>query len=186
MGPIDSVYFSAIRHDLPGSPSWMTVCARRSAYVIGREGMLGTSLPVGVRPRPSSSPWCRCRAPRCACRRTTFAPKLPATNPFGPILHRYVEAHHAQVMQTAACNGRHDIEQRLARCLLMAADRADGPDLPLTQEFIGHDVGCSSPQYHRHCRNPATRRLDQIRKRYGDSPRSFGPSRPHPASATGL
>ena len=39
-------------------------------------------------------------------------------------------------MQTAACNGRHDLEQRLARWLLMAHDRGEGDTLPLTQEFL--------------------------------------------------
>jgi len=51
-------------------------------------------------------------------------------------LFRYHEALNAQAMQTAACNGRHDLEPRLARWLLMAHDRVDGDDLPLTQEFL--------------------------------------------------
>ena len=52
------------------------------------------------------------------------------------LLLRYSEAMHAQTMQTAACNGRHNLEQRLARWLLMAHDRADSDVLPLTQEFL--------------------------------------------------
>jgi len=51
-------------------------------------------------------------------------------------LLRYTEAMHGQVMQQAACNGRHHIQQRLARWILMAHDRADSDDLPLTQEFM--------------------------------------------------
>ncbi|MDJ0388499.1 Crp/Fnr family transcriptional regulator [Roseomonas sp. E05] len=42
------------------------------------------------------------------------------------MLLRYVLAHHGQVARTAACNGRHQTEQRLARWLLMAHDRAEG------------------------------------------------------------
>jgi CRP-like cAMP-binding protein len=42
----------------------------------------------------------------------------------------------AQVSQTAACNGRHDLEQRLARWLLMAHDRAETDELQITQEFL--------------------------------------------------
>ncbi len=52
------------------------------------------------------------------------------------LLLRYSEAMHAQAMQTAACNGRHNLEQRLARWLLMAHDRSEGDALPLTQEFL--------------------------------------------------
>ena len=51
-------------------------------------------------------------------------------------LFRYSEFMHAQVTQTAACNGNHDLEQRLARWLLMTHDRAIGDDLPMTQEFM--------------------------------------------------
>jgi CRP-like cAMP-binding protein len=56
---------------------------------------------------------------------------------FRNLLLRYSEAAHAQTTQTAACNGRHALEQRLARWLLMAQDRIDGNDLPVTQEFLG-------------------------------------------------
>jgi CRP-like cAMP-binding protein len=51
-------------------------------------------------------------------------------------LLRYLEAMTSQVSQTAACNGRHDLEQRLARWLLMAHDRADGDEFQITQEFL--------------------------------------------------
>jgi len=42
----------------------------------------------------------------------------------------------AQVAQTAACNSRHSLTQRLARWLLMAHDRVDGDELTLTHEFL--------------------------------------------------
>ncbi len=48
-------------------------------------------------------------------------------------------------MQTAACNGRHGLEQRLARWLLIARDRADGDELPLTQDFIALMLGVHRP-----------------------------------------
>ena len=51
-------------------------------------------------------------------------------------LLRYNEAMSAQIAQTAACNGRHDLEPRLARWLLMAHDRAEDNHLPITQEFL--------------------------------------------------
>ncbi|MFC7739337.1 Crp/Fnr family transcriptional regulator [Roseomonas sp. GCM10028921] len=38
--------------------------------------------------------------------------------------------------QTAACNGRHVLEQRLARWLLMAHHRAEGDEFPMTQDFL--------------------------------------------------
>jgi len=50
-------------------------------------------------------------------------------------LLRYSEAIRALASQTAACNGRHSLEQRLARWLLMAQDRLESDDLPVTQEL---------------------------------------------------
>jgi len=47
-----------------------------------------------------------------------------------------------QVAQTAACNRLHTLDQRLARWLLMMADRAASSDgLKLTQEFLSHMLG---------------------------------------------
>jgi CRP-like cAMP-binding protein len=57
------------------------------------------------------------------------------------ILLRYVQAHHAQVTRTAACNGRHQTEQRLARWLLMAHDRAQKDSFTMTHEFLSLMLG---------------------------------------------
>ena len=83
-----------------------------------------------------------------------FALRIPARDlvqeldsnlPLRRILLRHTEALAAQVMQTAACNGRHGLEERLARWLLMAHDRADGDDLHLTQEFMAMMLGVHRP-----------------------------------------
>jgi CRP-like cAMP-binding protein len=52
-------------------------------------------------------------------------------------------SHHviAQVGQSAICNRFHTSKQRLARWLLMTADRVSLQQLPLTHEFIAHMVG---------------------------------------------
>lgn len=47
----------------------------------------------------------------------------------------------AQVAQSAVCNRFHNAKQRLARWLLMTADRAESSALPLTHEFISYMVG---------------------------------------------
>ena len=57
------------------------------------------------------------------------------------MLLRCAQAMHAQVAQTAACNGRHGPEERLARWPLMAHDRTDGDVFPLTQESASLMLG---------------------------------------------
>ena len=50
-----------------------------------------------------------------------------------------------QVAQTAACNRLHDIEERLARWLLMTQDRVDSGSLPITHDFLATMLGTDRP-----------------------------------------
>ncbi|PWC27025.1 hypothetical protein CR165_19985 [Pseudoroseomonas aestuarii] len=57
------------------------------------------------------------------------------------LLLRYALVHHGQVARSGACNGRHHTEDRLARWLLMAHDRAEGDEFPMTHEFLSMMLG---------------------------------------------
>ena len=46
-----------------------------------------------------------------------------------------------QVSQIAACNRLHEIDQRLARWLLMTQDRVGTDVFPLTHEFLSQMLG---------------------------------------------
>jgi len=50
-----------------------------------------------------------------------------------------------QVAQTAGCNRLHDVEQRLARWLLMAQDRVSTATLPITHDFLATMLGTDRP-----------------------------------------
>ncbi|MBD1804619.1 Crp/Fnr family transcriptional regulator [Microcoleus sp. FACHB-SPT15] len=52
------------------------------------------------------------------------------------LLLRYTQALYAQTSQTAACNRLHQLDERLARWLLLFCDRIESNELWLTQEFI--------------------------------------------------
>ena len=53
----------------------------------------------------------------------------------------FVQRHNFALAQLAACNGLHEIEERLARWLLMVQDRLQTPSFLLTQEFLASMLG---------------------------------------------
>jgi CRP-like cAMP-binding protein len=57
----------------------------------------------------------------------------------------YAQAVLAQISQTAACNGRHTVQERLARWLLMASDRIESDRLPLSHELLSMMLGVRRP-----------------------------------------
>ena len=61
------------------------------------------------------------------------------------LIERYVMMQQLQVAQLAACNRLHDMDQRLARWLLMCQDRIDSENLPLTHEFLAQILGSGRP-----------------------------------------
>src|SRR5258708_20522640 len=64
---------------------------------------------------------------------------------FYDLLTRYAQALIGFIMQSTACNAVHTVEQRLARWLLMARDRMDSDEFPLTQEFVAVMLGATRP-----------------------------------------
>jgi Crp-like helix-turn-helix domain len=71
----------------------------------------------------------------------------PATREFkrGEEFHdltlRYLQAQFIQSAQTAACAAHHRVEQRLARWLLLCAERSSGADLSLSHEYMADMIG---------------------------------------------
>jgi CRP-like cAMP-binding protein len=61
------------------------------------------------------------------------------------LLLRYVHVFNTQIAHTALANGRANIEERLARWLLMIDDRIDGHEARLTHDFIALMLGVRRP-----------------------------------------
>jgi CRP-like cAMP-binding protein len=56
-------------------------------------------------------------------------------------VQRFAQELALQSSQVAACNRLHEVDERLARWLLMSQDRLGGDLVPLTQEFLAHMLG---------------------------------------------
>jgi CRP-like cAMP-binding protein len=61
------------------------------------------------------------------------------------LLTRYAVIQGMQFAQTAACNRLHNIEQRLARWLLITQDKVDSATLNITHDFLATMLGTDRP-----------------------------------------
>jgi len=61
------------------------------------------------------------------------------------LMNRYAAVHGLQVAQTAGCNRLHDLEQRLARWLLLVQDRVGSGLLKITHDFLAMMLGTDRP-----------------------------------------
>jgi CRP-like cAMP-binding protein len=108
--------------------------------LIGREGMLGISLALGINISPvralvqGSGTALRMKSAR-------FLQELQHSPVLRQEIYRYTHVLMAQITQTAACNRFHVVEARLARWLLMTRDRVRSDEFRLTQEFLAHMLG---------------------------------------------
>src|SRR6202011_1713402 len=111
---------------------------------IGREGCTGVQAVFGAK---SSSVQLLVQIPGGAARmsRVAFTRAMESMPPFRGIMSAYLRAFLEQVLVSVACNGAHDLKQRLARWLLMMRDRSDGDALPITQSLLAEMLGVQRP-----------------------------------------
>ncbi len=108
--------------------------------MVGREGMLGAELVLGVTTAPLQA---LVQGAGLALRveQKAFRRQLALSEPLRRHLLRYVYVLMAQQATTANCLRFHQIGPRLARWLLMSQDRAHADHFHLTQEFLAHMLG---------------------------------------------
>ena len=112
--------------------------------IVGREGMVGMPLTVGML-RGTFRAIMQMSGHGVRVRSEVFQEILLCASTLQSELSRFALMHGMQVAQLAACNRLHEIEQRLARWLLMCQDRVDSAVLPLTHEFLAQMLGTGRP-----------------------------------------
>jgi CRP-like cAMP-binding protein len=102
---------------------------------IGNEGMAGMSVYFGGL-LPDTMTVVQVASPGAhAMRAGLFTAELARQGPLYQLIRRYSQALLALIMQSAACNGLHHVDQRCARWLLMSQDRV-GDTIEITQEYL--------------------------------------------------
>lgn len=109
--------------------------------LIGAEGFFGVPLMHGIKSTPVEA--MVQGAGMALCVPADDLIKEAARNEeLRKLLLRYAQALLTQVVQTAVCNGRHTLQQRLARWLLEAGDRLGREQMRLSHEFLAYMLGC--------------------------------------------
>jgi len=108
--------------------------------LIGKEGFVGLPVVFGFKTSPlrvviqAGATGYRVDVP-------TLRKLLPKCPELKKQIQRYAMVLAMQSTQFAACNRLHEVEERLARWLIMTHDRIGSDTLPLTQEFLGQMLG---------------------------------------------
>lgn len=112
--------------------------------VVGREGVVGVSVIAGVK-RAAFRGIIQIPGEGVRIRVDQLREILPSVRDLQRRAHHFVMLQSLQVGQVAACNRLHEVDQRLARWLLMCQDRVESPVLPLTHEFLAQMLGAGRP-----------------------------------------
>jgi CRP-like cAMP-binding protein len=141
-GPVDAVFF--VETGMVSLIVTLEAGEQVECGLAGREGLIGLPLVYGNSHALTEA---RVQMEGTALRigAAPLRAGMERSAALRGLLLRYALAFHAQVTLTAACNARHAIEQRLARWLLTAHDRAGADEFAMTHEFLSLMLGVRRP-----------------------------------------
>jgi CRP-like cAMP-binding protein len=136
--PVEHVYF--VEQGMISIVSTLQNGASIEVGTIGREGMAGLSVILGVEAMPFRH---TVQVPGKARRMNAAAlvSELKAKGTLARLLNHYLAAFTTQAMQGIACNGLHSVVQRCCRWLLTTQDRIGSRELNITHEFLAQMLG---------------------------------------------
>lgn len=107
---------------------------------VGNEGVVGIALFMGGNTTPSSAV-VQTAGHAYRLERSALLQEFNRAGTMQRLLLRYTQALITQMMQAAACNRHHSIEQQLCRWLLLTLDRLPSNELVMTQELVASMLG---------------------------------------------
>lgn len=112
--------------------------------VIGNEGFTPISIAAGLRRSPHQAIM-QVSGEGFRIRVEALEIALAKSPQLQILMNRYAAVHGLQVAQTAGCNRLHDLDQRLARWLLLVQDRVGSGLLQITHDFLAMMLGTDRP-----------------------------------------
>jgi CRP-like cAMP-binding protein len=108
--------------------------------IIGRDGFVGLPAVLGAGRSPNRA-FMQIPGHGFSVKATVLQEQFEASSELRLRLQRFVQAMLVQTAQTAACNRVHELEERLARWLLMCQDRVQNNRIKITHEFLAMMLG---------------------------------------------
>ncbi len=136
--PLTHAYF--VNSGLASVLSVMTDGKSVEVGLAGAEGFVGLPLVVGLSTSPTQVIM-QVAGSAYQMSAADFKEILSRSPALEKSLNRYAQSLGVQAVHVAACNRLHEVDERLARWLLMSQDRLGGDVVPLTQEFLAHMLG---------------------------------------------
>jgi CRP-like cAMP-binding protein len=140
--PIDRLYF------LEEGMASMTTTFKDGSQVevgmFGYESVIGVSTLMGTK-KSLNRVYTQIAGHGYSCHVEDARREFRLGGAFQSLALRYVQAQLVQAMQSAGCNAKHNIEQRLARWLLLCADRAHIDTFKISHEFLADMLGGRRP-----------------------------------------
>ena len=140
--PIDNLYFLE-----EGMASMTTTFKDESQVEVGMfgyESVIGVSALMGTK-KSLNRVYTQIAGHGYSCRVEDARREFRLGGYFQFLALRYVQAQLVQAMQSAGCNAKHNFEQRLARWLLLCADRAHINTFKISHEFLANMLGGRRP-----------------------------------------
>ncbi len=137
--PIEDVFF--MEHGLASLTADTMDTGQVEVGLTGWEGLVGASVLLNPEAIAVHRAFVQIPGASFRIRAADLRQKLDLCPVLRERCLRYVQMLLVHTAQSAACNARHELGERLARWLLMSRDRVDGDELPLTQDFLALMLG---------------------------------------------
>ena len=140
--PIDHLFF--VEEGMASMTTTFLDGSQVEVGMFGYEGVIGVSALMGTK-RSLNRVYTQIPGHGYSCAIEVARREFGRGGEFQSLTLRYVQAQLLQAAQSAGCNAKHDVDQRLARWLLLCADRANSNEFGLSQELIADMLGSTRP-----------------------------------------
>jgi CRP-like cAMP-binding protein len=140
--PIDYLYF--VEEGMASMTTTFKDGSQVEVGMFGYESVIGVSALMGTK-KSLNRVYTQIEGNGYACSVENARKEYGRCEEFQSLALRYVQAQLVQAIQSAGCNAKHSFEQRLARWLLICADRAHSNRFRMSHEFLADMLGGTRP-----------------------------------------